>query len=473
MKDCRQFYIDGQWVAPVGTESLDVINPATEEACGVITLGTTEDVDNAVAAARRAFNSYSLTSQQERVELLKDILDAYLHRYEDFVSVITDEIGAPVTLSRDLQALTGKLHLEELIKSYPQYSHIDNRGSAEIFKEPVGVCGFITPWNWPINQVIIKVAPALAVGCTIVLKPSELSPLSAHLLAEVLAEAGVPPGVFNLVDGSGATVGNAIAAHPGVDMVSFTGSTTAGIQVAKTAADTVKRVTQELGGKSANIILEDADLALAVSSGIHNCFMNSGQNCNAPARMLVPGHRMEDAANIARETVDQIKVGDPTSTETVLGPVVSNTQYQRIQGLIQRGIDEGATLVCGGLGNPDGLAQGCFVKPTVFVDVTNEMAIAQREIFGPVLCMLAYDNEQEAIKIANDSPYGLASYVQTQNREKAQAICRQLRTGMVYVNGAPPDFAAPFGGYKQSGNGREWGLAGIEEFLETKAIMGL
>ena len=467
-----KFYIDGAWVDPVERRTLDVINPATEQPVAQISLGGAADVDRAVKAARAAFPAYSRTSKAERIALLERIIEAYKARYDDIAKAISLEMGAPITLATKAQAATGIGHLKQMIAVLSEYEFEHMQGKTRIIREPIGVCGFITPWNWPINQITCKVAPALAAGCTMVLKPSEIAPLNAIVFAEVLDAAGVPKGVFNLVNGDGPTVGQAIAAHPGVDLVSFTGSTRAGIQVAKTAADTVKRVHQELGGKSANIILPDADLKKAVADGVRNCFRNSGQSCNAPTRMFVPREQHADAVAVAREAAEGVKVGPPDGADTAIGPVVSQAQFNKIQRLIETGIEEGATLVTGGPGRPAGLERGYYVKPTVFADVKPEMTIAREEIFGPVLSILPYDTERQVIDLANDSVYGLAGYVSSGNPENARRVASELRAGQITINGAPGDVAAPFGGYKQSGNGREWGRYGFEEFLEVKAVMG-
>jgi aldehyde dehydrogenase (NAD+) len=472
MQDNLKFYIDGKWVDPVTPKTLEVINPANEEAYARISLGSKADVDKAVAAARRAFETFSRTTKEERLALLQKIFDAYQKHYAEMVETISREMGAPLGLSKAAQAATGLGHLGETMRILKDYNFAETRGSTEIVREPVGVCGLITPWNWPINQITCKVAPALAAGCTMVLKPSEVAPMSGYLFAEIMHEAGVPAGVFNLVNGDGPTVGEAMSSHPGIDMMSFTGSTRAGIAVAKAAADTVKRVSQELGGKSANIILDDADLQKAVSQGVSNCFSNSGQSCNAPTRMFVPRAKQDQAIEIAKGAAAKAKVGDPFAEGTTMGPVVSEVQFNKIQALIQKGIDEGATLVTGGVGRPEGLNRGYFVRPTVFANVTNEMTIAREEIFGPVLSILPYDTEADAIRQANDTVYGLSGYVQSGNIEHARKVASQLRTGNVHLNGAGADFKSPFGGYKQSGNGREWGEFGFEEFLEVKAVMG-
>ena len=472
MKECTQFYINGEWVDPVDPKHLDVINPATEETIGKIAMGNSKDVDKAVAAAKEAFESFSQTSKEERLALMGKILEVYQSRYDEIAEIISSEMGAPLWLSKAAQAATGAGHFGTFMEVLKNYNFDEDKGTTRLRKEPVGVCGLITPWNWPINQIACKVAPALAAGCTMVLKPSEVSPLNAIIFAEVLHEAGVPAGVFNLVNGDGLSVGEAMSSHPDIDMMSFTGSTRAGVAVAKASADTVKRVSQELGGKSANIILDDADFNQSVAGGVTGCFMNSGQSCNAPTRMLVPADRQDEAVAIAKATAEATIVGDPKEVAAGgIGPVVSEVQFNKIQGLIEKGIEEGATLVAGGPGKPDGFNAGYYVKPTIFSDVSNDMTIAREEIFGPVLSILPYKNEDEAISIANDTEYGLSGYV-SGSQEKAQKFAEKFRSGNVHVNGAGPDFNAPFGGYKKSGNGREWGDLGFEEFLEIKAILG-
>jgi aldehyde dehydrogenase (NAD+) len=471
MRDYMKFYIDGKWVDPITPKSLDVINPATEAVCGHISAGTAADVDVAVKAARKAFETYSKTSREERIELLQRVLAEYQKRFGDIANAITEEMGAPASLAQRAQAPIGMAHLSTAIEVLKSYKFEEDRGPTRIVKEPIGVCGLITPWNWPINQIACKVAPALATGCTMVLKPSEEAPFSAYLWAEVMDAAGVPPGVFNLINGTGAEVGAAISAHPGVDMVSFTGSTRAGIEVAKAAATTVKRVAQELGGKSPNIILEDADMKKAVGGGVAHVMNNSGQSCNAPTRMLVPAKKMGEAIAIAKEAAEATTVGDPNGNAQ-LGPVVNKTQFDKIQKLIQAGIDEGATLVAGGVGRPDGLDKGYFVKPTVFANVTNEMTIAKEEIFGPVVSILGYDTVDQAVKIGNDTEYGLAAYISGTDMAKVREVASQLRAGQVSLNGGGGDMTAPFGGYKMSGNGREWGDHGFTEYLEIKAVLG-
>ena len=471
MSNNKKFYINGEWVEPAGPETVDVINPATENAIGTIAMGTHEDVDAAVAAAQKAFETFSQTTVEERLELLNKITEIIGARSEDLATAITSEMGAPNGLAKAAQAGTGLFHFATVAGILANFSFEEELGTSLIVKEPVGVVGMITPWNWPINQIACKVAPALAAGCTMVLKPSEVAPLNAIIFAEIMHEAGVPPGVFNLVNGDGPTVGAYLSSHAGVDMMSFTGSTRAGVEVAKNAAATVKRVAQELGGKSANIILDDANLEEAVGRDAFGMCMNSGQSCNAATRMLVPNSKMEEAKAIAKASMEAVSVGDPTSDGTKIGPVVSEAQWNKIQGLIQAGIDEGAELVCGGLGRPEGLDKGYYVRPTLFANVTNDMQIAQEEIFGPVLVLIGYDDDNEAISIANDTVYGLAGYI-SGSHDRAVQIARQIRTGNMHVNGAGPDFNAPFGGYKQSGNGREWGTHGLEEFLEVKAILG-
>ncbi len=472
IENARKFYIDGVWVDPASDRSLDVINPATEEVVSTISLGSSVDVDKAVEAARRAFETFSKTSRDERIALLGKIVEAYKARLDQMATVISAEMGAPAWLAKRAQAPTGLGHFANVIEILKTYEFEHDIGTTRVRKEPVGVCGFITPWNWPINQIACKVAPAIAAGCTMVLKPSEIAPGSAMLLAQIMDDAGVPAGVFNLVNGDGPTVGATLSSHPGIDMVSFTGSTRAGIEVAKAAAPTVKRVAQELGGKSANIILDDAELETVIARDTFQCMMNSGQSCNAPTRMLVPQDRMDEAAAVAKTTAEGLAVGDPGDKETKLGPVVSEAQWKKIQDLIQKGIDEGATLVAGGTGLPEGLNRGYFVRPTVFANVTNDMTIAREEIFGPVLSIIGYTDDADAVRIANETEYGLSGYVTGTDLERARGIAEDIRTGMVHINGAGADFNAPFGGYKQSGNGREWGVFGLEEFLEVKAMMG-
>tara|TARA_B100000579_G_scaffold343196_1_gene295413 strand:+ start:1966 stop:3396 length:1431 start_codon:yes stop_codon:yes gene_type:complete len=473
MKSCKQFYINGEWVDPAeGTNSFEVINPANEEVIGEIALGSAQDVDNAVTAAQEAFKTFSTTSVEERLGLLGKIVEVYQSKYDEVAETISKEMGAPLSLSKAAQAATGLGHFAQTIEILQDFDWEETKGRNIIRKEPIGVVGMITPWNWPINQISCKVAPALAAGCTMVLKPTEIAPLNAILFAEIMDEAGVPAGVFNLVNGDGPTVGEAMSSHPGIDMMSFTGSTRAGISVAKGAADTVKRVSQELGGKSANIILDDADFESAITGGAKHCFNNSGQSCNAPTRMLVPESRHDEAKEIAKKAAESTKVGDPFAEDTGIGPVVSEVQFNKIQGLIEKGIEEGAELIAGGPGKPEGLNAGYYVRPTVFANVNNDMTIAREEIFGPVLSILPYKDEDEALEIANDTEYGLYGYVSSGDIERAKSVANRIRSGSVAINGASADFTAPFGGYKQSGNGREWGPLGFEEFLEVKAVIG-
>jgi len=472
MRNNLQFYIDGQWVDPVTPDTVDVINPATEEVCGRISLGTAADVDRAVAAAKQAFPTYSQTTREERLELLEAILAEFTRRLDDVAEAIMDEMGAPLELARDAQAASGPQHFKTASRALEAFQFEEHIRRTLVIREPIGVCGLITPWNWPINQIAVKVAPALAAGCTMVLKPSEIAPLDAMIFAEILDAAGVPAGVFNLVNGDGPGVGTALSKHPDIDMMSFTGSTRAGVLVAQNAAPTVKRVAQELGGKSANILLDDADFEKAVASGVGDILENTGQSCDAPSRMLVPRERMDEAAAIAARVAAAAKVGDPRAANTEVGPLVSETQWNKVQGLIQKGIDEGATLVVGGTGRPDGLARGYFAKPTIFANVSNDMTIAREEIFGPVLSIIPYEDEDDAVRIANDTVYGLSGYVSSSDLDRARKVASRLRTGMVHINGAYADLMAPFGGYKHSGNGREWGAHGIDEFLEVKSVYG-
>lgn len=472
MKDCRKFYVDGKWVAPTEVHDFIVINPANEEPIATISLGSAADVDRAVAAAKCAFESYSETSPDERLGLLRRIIEVYQSKMDEMAETISQEMGAPKSLSRRAQAPAELAHLLEIVKVLEHFKFEELKGSTLMRKEPIGVCGLISPWNWPMNQVVCKVAPALAAGCTMVLKPSEIAPLSAHLFTQILHEAGVPPGVFNLVNGDGPTVGAAISSHPDVAMVSFTGSTRAGVAVASAAAPTVKRVTQELGGKSANIILDAADFENAVKEGVQACFRNTGQSCNAPTRMLVPRSKMPEAIVAAKQASEATKVGDPFSEDISIGPLATRTQFEKVQLLINKGVEEGARLITGGPGRPDGMSKGYFVKPTVFADVRNDMTIAREEIFGPVLCIIPYADENDAVRIADDTPYGLSGFVTSGDIERARCVAKRIRSGNVHINGARVDFGGCFGGYKQSGNGREWGEAGLEEFLELKAIFG-
>ncbi|MBV8684980.1 MAG: aldehyde dehydrogenase family protein [Caulobacteraceae bacterium] len=471
MRDSMKFYIDGQWVDPVTPKSMDVINPATEEVCGHISAGSAADVDKAVAAAKKAFETFSQTSREDRIDLLERIQAEYQKRFGDIAQAITDEMGAPASLAQRAQAPIGIAHIATGIAVLKAFKFEEDRGATRLVREPIGVCGMITPWNWPINQIACKVVPALATGCTMVLKPSEESPFSAYIWAEIMHAAGVPAGVFNLVNGTGLEVGAAIASHPDIDMVSFTGSTRAGVEVAKAAAPTVKRVAQELGGKSPNIILEDADMKSAVGGGVKHVMQNSGQSCNAPTRMLVPSKKMDEVIVIAKEAAESTTVGDPNGNAQ-MGPVVNKTQWEKIQRLIKAGIDEGATLVTGGTGRPEGLDKGYYVKPTVFANVKNDMTIAKEEIFGPVISILGYDSVDQAVKIGNDTEYGLAAYVSGTDMNKVREVASKLRAGQVSLNGGGGDMTAPFGGYKMSGNGREWGDFGFHEYLEVKAILG-
>jgi len=472
MKDCRQFYINGKWVDPIKARDLIVINPANEEPVATISLGSPADVDKAVAAAKKAFESYSETTPGERLAYFQRIIEVYKSKIDEMAETISQEMGAPIALSRAAQAPVGLSHFLEIVKVLGQFKFEELKGSTLMRKEPIGVCGLITPWNWPMNQIVCKVAPALAAGCTMILKPSEIAPLSAYLFTQILHEAGLPAGVFNMVNGDGPTVGSAISSHPDVAMVSFTGSTRAGIAVASAAAPTVKRVTQELGGKSANVILDDADFESAVKEGVQSCFRNTGQSCNAPTRMLIPRSKMAEAVAVAKRAAEETKSGDPFTDGTSIGPLASKAQFEKVQRLISKGIKEGAKLIAGGPGRPEGTTKGYYVKPTVFADVQNDMTIAREEIFGPVLCILPYEDEDDAVRIANDTPYGLSGYVTSGEIEHARGVAKRIRSGNVHINSARLDFGGCFGGYKQSGNGREWGEAGLEEFLELKAIFG-
>ncbi len=471
MRDYLKFYINGAWVDPVTPKALDVINPATEAVAGRISMGSAADVDKAVKAARAAFETWSQSSVDERIALFEKLIEEYKKRYADMAAAITEEMGAPAVLSQKAQAAMGIGHLQSALGVLKDYHFQEPRGTTMIVKEPIGVCGLITPWNWPVNQIACKVAPALAVGCTMVLKPSEIAPFSAQIWTEIMHAAGVPAGVFNLVNGDGPTVGAAISSHPGVDMVSFTGSTRAGIEVARNAAPTVKRVHQELGGKSPNIILPDADIKRAVTAGVRGVMQNSGQSCNAPTRMLVPNAKMAEALAVAKEVAEATTVGAPDSG-AALGPVISATQWDKIQTLIHKGIEEGAQVVAGGPGKPAGLETGYYVKPTVLGPVSNDKTVAREEIFGPVLVVMGYDTVEQAVQIANDTPYGLAAYVSGGDLEATRKVAAKLRAGQVNINSAAPDLMAPFGGFKQSGNGREWGDHAFNEFLEIKAVLG-
>ena len=466
------FYINGSWVKPNGVETLDVINPASEEKVTKISLGTANHVNEAVAAARTAFETYSQTPVEQRIDLLTTIREIYKRRLDDVADAIQTEMGAPTYLAKGAQAMVGLGHLKAAIRSLTNHNFEYEHGSFIIRHEPIGVCGLITPWTWPVNQVVSKLAPCLAAGCTAILKPSEIAPLSSMVIAEILDEAKVPAGVFNLINGMGPVVGEAMSAHPDIDMMSFTGSTRGGVAVAKASADSVKRVSQELGGKSANIILDDDNFEGSIRAGVDSCMSNTGQSCNAPTRMLVPASRKDDAYSIAKDAAEKVIAGDPKKEETTIGPLVSDVQYKKVQNLIQKGIDEGAELLIGGTGKPDGLEKGYYAKPTVFGNVENDMAISKEEIFGPVLSMLTYENIDDAVAIANDTEYGLAAYVSGEDKETLTSIARRLRAGQIHVNYGSGGADAPFGGYKQSGNGREKAEWGLEEFLEVKAIMG-
>lgn len=470
--DARKFYIDGRWVNPFEPAELAVVNPATEERVGTVSMGGVQDVDAAVAAARRAFDSYSRTTPAERRALLERILSGFNARIDEVAQAISMEMGSPLKFARQAQATTGTLHLSAMLEVLDTFEFEEQHGSHTLTYEPIGVCALITPWNWPINQVAAKVVPALAAGCTMVLKPSEFAPLSTMIWAEVLHDAGVPPGVFNLIHGTGPVVGAALSAHPDVDMISFTGSTRAGIDVARRAALTVKRVHQELGGKSPNVLLDDVDLEKVVKSSIARLVSNSGQSCNAPTRMLVPAAKLAQVEVIAKRAAEAVVVGDPASPETTMGPLVSNIQFERVQAYLKKGIEEGAKLIAGGVGRPDGLTRGYYVKPTVFSNVRNDMTIAREEIFGPVLSIIPYETEEDAIRIANDTDYGLAAYVWGTDIERVRRIGSRIRAGQVTLNGARADGHTPFGGFKQSGNGREWGEHGLRDFLEVKALIG-
>ena len=471
--DNRQFYIDGAWVDPIEAKELKVINPATEAVAGVISMGTAKDVDRAVWAARRAFDSYSQSTPAQRLALIEKILVAYKKHYNEIAQAISIEMGAPMTLSKGAQTAIGVGHISAMIDVLKTFQFEEQRGAVRLIQEPVGVCALITPWNWPMNQVAAKVIPALAAGCTMVLKPSEYSPFSAILWAQCMHEAGVPAGVFNLVNGDGPSVGAPLSSHKEIDMVSFTGSTRAGTEVAKNAAASVKRVHQELGGKSPNVLLDDADFEKAVKRSVMHVFQNSGQSCNAPTRMLVPKSKLAEVEAIAKRVAETVIVGDPMSEKTALGPVVSKVQYDRVEGYIAKGIAEGAKVITGGPGRPEGLDKGYYVRPTIFSDVNNDMVIAREEIFGPVLCILPYDSEEQAVQIANDTPYGLAAYVWSQDNAHARRIGGKIRAGQVTLNGASGTMNTPFGGFKASGNGREYGEFGLRDFLEVKAVIGV
>jgi aldehyde dehydrogenase (NAD+) len=473
MRNCLKFYIDGRWVEPCGTRKMDVINPATEQVSGHVSMGEAGDVDRAVAAARKAFDSYRNTSVEDRVALLEEIAKIYESRKDDLVAAQIDELGCPKWLAEQAHVPLPATHLKVAIEVLRAYPFESARGTTLVRKEPMGVCGLITPWNWPIPLVITKLIPALAAGCTVVLKPSEFAPYTAQVLAEILDEAKVPAGVFNMIFGDGISVGAALSSHPDVDAISITGSTRAGIEVARNAAATVKRVHQELGGKSPNVMLDDADMKKSVASGVTYICINSGQTCSVPSRMIVPRSRLSEAVEIAKATAESLTVGPPESG-AFLGPLINASQWNRVQSFIRKGIEEGATIVTGGLGKPDGLTQGFYVKPTIFSDVTNDMTIAREEIFGPVLVIEPYDTVDEAIRIANDTPYGLAAYVHSSSLERAREVGRRIHAGQININGDLDllDPYAPFGGCKMSGNGREWGAFGLEAYLEEIAYVG-
>ncbi|MEW9310298.1 aldehyde dehydrogenase family protein [Labrys neptuniae] len=471
MLDKRKFFIDGKWVDPVVPNDLQVLDPATEQPVAVISMGTPADVDKAVAAAKKAFATYSRTSVEERLALLEKLLDVYKRRYEEMAQTITLELGAPISMSRAQQADVGVGHLQGFIDALRHLKARDTLPNGDVvLREPIGVCGLITPWNWPINQIALKVVPALATGSTCVLKPSEFTPLNALLYAEMVEEAGFPAGVFNLVNGDGPSVGAALSKHKDIDMMSFTGSTRAGIAVSKDAAETVKRVTLELGGKSPNIIFEDADLEDRVAGSVLECFNNSGQSCDAPTRMLVQRSVYDKVVDIAERTGRTQAVGDPKQEGEHIGPLVSDIQFGRVQALIEAGVAEGARVLIGGPGKPEGYEKGYFTKPTIFADVDPNMRIAREEIFGPVLSIIPFDTEEQAIELANDTNYGLAAYLQTGDDKRAERVAARLRAGMVHINGGPHRYGSPFGGYKQSGNGREGGIFGLEDFLEVKTV---
>ena len=475
MSDKKKFYINGKWVSPKSNKSIQVINPATEEVCAEISLGSKEDVNDAVLSAKEAFKTWAFSSKKERLEPLEKLYELYKKRWSDIAETITTEMGAPKDFSTKLQAGTGAAHIKTFIRYLKEFDFEKPLGehakNQRLIYEPKGVCALITPWNWPMNQTCLKVMPALASGCTMILKPSEVAPLSAMILTELIDEAGFPPGVFNLVNGDGATTGDALTSHPDINMISFTGSTRAGALISQNAAKDFKRVSLELGGKGANIIFKDADPE-AIERGALRCFRNSGQSCNAPTRMLVEKSMYDEAVERVKKFANDMKVGDPKKEGEHIGPVVSEVQYKKIQALIQKGIDEGAKLVAGGVGKPDGIDKGYFVKPTAFADVNNQMEIARTEIFGPVLSIIPFENEEEAISIANDTDYGLTNYIQTKDKEKANRVARRLRSGMVDVNGAGIAVDAPFGGFKHSGIGREAGKEGLLEFLEVKSVGG-
>ncbi len=472
MLEKLQMYINGEWVDSHSTETIEVMNPSDDSVLGVITAGNSDDVDKAVAAAKAAFVDFSFSTKEERVQILENIITEYEKRSEELAETISKEMGAPIWLSQVAQVASGLTHFKDTLNVLKGYDFEYEKDGYLVRKEPVGVVGMITPWNWPMNQMCTKVASGIAAGCTMVLKPSEITPFCGIILAEIIHDAGVPAGIFNLVNGMGPVVGASMSEHKDIDMMHFTGSTRAGVAVAQASAPTVKRVAQELGGKSANIVLDDADIEKAVSAGVSSCFLNTGQSCNAPTRMLVEKSMYNEAIERLKKYANEFKVDDPNKEGDHIGPVISETQYNKIQNLIKKGIDEGAKLVAGGIGKPNGLDKGYYVKPTVFADVNNNMEIAKTEIFGPVLSVMPFETEEEAISIANDTPYGLTNYIQTQDPEKVKRVARKLRSGMVDVNGAGIAVDAPFGGYKHSGIGREAGNEGLTEFLEVKSVGG-
>ena len=474
MENLRKFYIDGQWVDPISARTMPVVNPATEERIGNVALGNAEDIDRAVAAASSAFEKFSQFSKKDRLDLLKTVLMVTDRRLEDLAQAMSMEMGAPITMARSAQADAAIGHLKGFIGALEDYDErIKLKNGDIIVREPIGVCGLITPWNWPINQITLKVLPALATGCTCILKPSEYTPISAMIYAEILNEAGYPNGVFNLVHGEGPVVGTAMSQHPDIQMMSFTGSTRAGTAVTCDAAETVKRVTLELGGKSPNLVFADCDLEERVIASVDECMFNTDQSCDAPTRLLVERACYDDVLSIAKRAAEQTNVGNPAEEGDHIGPLFDKLQFERVQRMIKVGIDEGATLLAGGMGKPEGIDKGWFVKPTIFSDVSNDMRIAQEEIFGPVLVIIPFEDESEAIAIANDTPYGLAAYLQTGDTERKERVAARLKAGAVHINGAGIEYGTPFGGYKQSGNGREGGLMGLEDYLETKTLHGL
>lgn len=472
MKQCHQFYINGQWVTPTKSKMMDIINPANEKVVGQVALGTALDVNLAVSSAKQALNTWSQTSREQRLTYLDRIIVLYKERMDEMAKAITTEMGAPMEMSVEEQAAVGVTHIETTRKVLETYLFEETKGITHISKEAIGVCALITPWNWPMNQIACKVAPAIACGCTVVLKPSEFAPLSAQIFCQIIHDAGLPAGVFNMVYGDGPEVGTALSSHPDVEMVSLTGSTRAGVSVSKVGADTIKRVALELGGKSANIILEDADIDASVASGVESCFYNTGQSCDAPTRMLVPEKYHQRAVEVAISVAQSTVVGDPNSPTTTIGPLSNKNQFEKVQNLIAQAIEQGSELVFGGTGKPDNLKDGYYVKPTIFANVTNDMLIAQQEVFGPVLAIIPYADEDEAVEIANDTPYGLAGYIQSNDIDKARKIASRIRAGTIYLNYPDFDPYAPFGGYKQSGNGREWGHFAFDDFLEIKGIVG-